>query len=55
MSAPPPAPRPAPVERTTAELAGAELAGMRWPAVEQGVRRLLVVPVGSLEQQLLTG
>jgi mycofactocin system creatininase family protein len=50
MSAPPPAPRPAPVERTTAELAGAELAGMRWPAVEEGARRLLVVPVGSLEQ-----
>jgi mycofactocin system creatininase family protein len=47
---PPPAPRPAPVERTTAELAGAELAGMRWPAVEKGPRRLLVVPVGSLEQ-----
>jgi mycofactocin precursor peptide peptidase len=27
-----------------------ELAGTRWPAVEQGPRRLLVVPVGSLEQ-----
>ena len=23
---------------------------MRWPAVEEGPRRLLVVPVGSLEQ-----
>ncbi len=28
----------------------AELAGMRWPDVEAGPRRLLVVPVGSLEQ-----
>ena len=27
-----------------------ELAGMRWPDVEGGPRRLLVVPVGSLEQ-----
>ncbi len=27
-----------------------ELAGMRWPDVEGGLRRLLVVPVGSLEQ-----
>ncbi len=27
-----------------------ELAGTQWPAVEDGVRRLLVVPVGSLEQ-----
>jgi mycofactocin system creatininase family protein len=27
-----------------------ELAGMRWPDVEAGARRLLVVPVGSLEQ-----
>ncbi len=50
MPAPPPAPGPAPVERTTAELAGTELAGMRWPALEEGARRLLVVPVGSLEQ-----
>jgi len=35
MSAPPPAP---------------ELAQLRWPEIEQGPRRLLVVPVGSLEQ-----
>ncbi|MGD0607928.1 MAG: mycofactocin biosynthesis peptidyl-dipeptidase MftE [Streptosporangiaceae bacterium] len=28
----------------------AELAGMRWPQVEDGPRHLLVVPVGSLEQ-----
>jgi mycofactocin precursor peptide peptidase len=28
----------------------AELAGMRWPDIEAGPRRLLVVPVGSLEQ-----
>jgi creatinine amidohydrolase len=28
----------------------AELAEMRWPEVEDGPRRLLVVPVGSLEQ-----
>jgi mycofactocin system creatininase family protein len=28
----------------------AELAGMRWPEVENGPRRLLVVPAGSLEQ-----
>jgi mycofactocin precursor peptide peptidase len=35
MSAPPPV---------------AELAGMRWPDIEAGPRRLLVVPVGSLEQ-----
>jgi len=35
MSVPPPA---------------AELAGMRWPEVEASPRRLLVVPVGSLEQ-----
>ncbi len=28
----------------------AELAGMRWPEVEASPRRLLVVPVGSLEQ-----
>ena len=27
-----------------------ELAGARWPEVERGPRRLLVVPVGSLEQ-----
>jgi mycofactocin precursor peptide peptidase len=27
-----------------------ELAGARWPDVEAGTRRLLVVPVGSLEQ-----
>ena len=27
-----------------------ELAGARWPEVEHGPRRLLVVPVGSLEQ-----
>ena len=27
-----------------------ELAEMRWPAIEEGPRRLLVVPVGSLEQ-----
>jgi mycofactocin system creatininase family protein len=27
-----------------------ELAGVRWPEVEGGPRRLLVVPVGSLEQ-----
>ena len=27
-----------------------ELAGARWPAVEHGPRRLLVVPAGSLEQ-----
>src|SRR5487761_677929 len=27
-----------------------ELAGARWPAVEAGPRRLLVVPAGSLEQ-----
>src|SRR5580692_10362349 len=27
-----------------------ELAGMRWPDVEAGARRLLAVPVGSLEQ-----
>lgn len=27
-----------------------ELAGARWPEVEGGARRLLVVPVGSLEQ-----
>ena len=27
-----------------------ELAGMRWPEVAGGPRRLLVVPVGSLEQ-----
>lgn len=27
-----------------------ELAGARWPDVEGGPRRLLVVPVGSLEQ-----
>jgi creatinine amidohydrolase len=27
-----------------------ELAGTRWPAVEDAARRLLVVPVGSLEQ-----
>jgi hypothetical protein len=27
-----------------------ELAGARWPDVEQAARRLLVVPVGSLEQ-----
>ena len=33
-----------------AELAGAELAQLRWPEVEDGPRRLLVVPVGSLEQ-----
>jgi len=31
-------------------MAGFELAGARWPEVEQGPRRLLVVPVGSLEQ-----
>jgi creatinine amidohydrolase len=37
---PPPAPRPA----------GASLAQARWPEVEAGPRRLLVVPVGSLEQ-----
>jgi mycofactocin precursor peptide peptidase len=30
--------------------AGWELAGARWPEVEAGRRRLLVVPVGSLEQ-----
>src|ERR1700734_549991 len=35
MSAPPPA---------------SELAQLRWPEIEQGPRRLLVVPVGSLEQ-----
>src|SRR3984957_13187019 len=35
MSAPPPA---------------WELAQLRWPEIEQGPRRLLVVPVGSLEQ-----
>src|ERR1035437_7835518 len=28
----------------------AELAGMRWPEVENGPRLLLVVPAGSLEQ-----
>lgn len=28
----------------------AELAQLRWPEIEQGPRRLLVVPVGSLEQ-----
>src|ERR1039457_4417160 len=28
----------------------AELTGMRWPEVENGPRRLLVVPAGSLEQ-----
>jgi creatinine amidohydrolase len=28
----------------------AELAGMRWPDIETSPRRLLVVPVGSLEQ-----
>ncbi len=27
-----------------------ELAEMRWPTIEEGPRRLLVVPVGSLEQ-----
>ncbi len=27
-----------------------ELAGAQWPTVEQGPRRLLVVPAGSLEQ-----
>jgi creatinine amidohydrolase/Fe(II)-dependent formamide hydrolase-like protein len=37
------------------QLGGAEpevfdLAQARWPAVERGPRRLLVVPVGSLEQ-----
>ena len=31
-------------------MAGFELAGARWPEVEHGPRRLLVVPVGSLEQ-----
>src|ERR1700722_14880538 len=35
MPAPPPAP---------------ELARLRWPEIEEGPRRLLVVPVGSLEQ-----
>jgi mycofactocin system creatininase family protein len=35
MSAPPPA---------------SELARLRWPEIEEGPRRLLVVPVGSLEQ-----
>jgi creatinine amidohydrolase len=37
-------------ELAGAELAGAELARLRWPEVEDGPRRLLVVPVGSLEQ-----
>src|SRR6516164_10778339 len=27
-----------------------ELAEMRWPEIDSGLRRLLVVPVGSLEQ-----
>ena len=33
-----------------ASLPAWELARMRWPEIEQGPRRLLVVPVGSLEQ-----
>ncbi len=48
------APLPASVERAAAGVPAdeptTELAGMRWPAVEEGPRRLLVVPVGSLEQ-----
>jgi creatinine amidohydrolase len=32
------------------QLAAFELAGARWPDVEEAARRLLVVPVGSLEQ-----
>jgi len=37
-------------ELTSAEARAFELAQAHWPAVEQGTRRLLVVPVGSLEQ-----
>lgn len=40
----------APAELAAAELAAFELAPARWPEVERGPRRLLVVPVGSLEQ-----
>ena len=48
------APLPASVERAAAggpaDEPTTELAGMRGRAVEEGPRRLLVVPVGSLEQ-----
>ena len=44
------APSEVAASEVASEVAAFELAQARWPAVERGPRRLLVVPVGSLEQ-----
>jgi hypothetical protein len=47
--APASAPGAAPADAAAEATAVFELVRTRWPAVEQSLRRLLVVPVGSTE------